>query len=220
MPNSTQHPSLQFESELRDRGFTLIAGLDEVGRGPLAGPVVAAAVILPPELPAEASRLVRDSKQISEQRREEALEFITKTALAVGIGACDAAEIDATGIANATRLAMARALEELDTVPDHLLIDAVKLPSIQIPQRSIIKGDSISSSIAAASIVAKVTRDRLMVGVIENDYPGYGFASHKGYGTRDHIAAINQLGPCAVHRRSFRPISDLFAAGTGGNGSA
>ena len=206
-----QQPSLQFESDLRDRGFSLIAGLDEVGRGTLAGPVVAAAVILPPDLPPEAKGLIRDSKQLSAMRRQEALSLIEKVAVGSGVGACDAGEIDSLGIANATRLAMARALDELDFAPDHLLIDALRLPEIQIPQKSIIKGDSISYSIAAASIVAKVTRDRLMADVFEADFPGYGFAAHKGYGTQEHIAAINALGPCPIHRRSFRPISDILS---------
>ena len=215
MSNGATQPSLKFESDLRDRGFSLIAGLDEVGRGTLAGPVVAAAVMLPTELRPDATRLIRDSKQLSAQARLEAFACITELALDSGIGACDSAEIDSMGIANATRLAMARALEELDAPPDHLLIDALELPALSIPQRSIIKGDSISYSIAAASIVAKVTRDRLMAEVFEASFPGYGFAVHKGYGTREHLAALTELGPCPIHRRSFRPISDILR-GTAG----
>ncbi len=205
-------PDWGFESEAESAGACLVAGIDEVGRGPLAGPVVAAAVILPDSLRGSRKRWLkdlRDSKQVPEDRREYVSERIREIAIAFGIGAASPTEIDAVGIVAATRRAMYRAIECLDPQPDHLLIDALELPGIPLPQTSIIKGDARSRSIAAASIVAKVSRDRLMTDILHPRFPNYGFAGHKGYGSKAHIEAIMQFGPCPAHRKSFAPIRDL-----------
>ena len=156
--------------------------------------------------------LIRDSKQLTPGQRAEAYGHLVEQCLAYGTGACDAAEIDRLGIVAATRLAMSRAIEMLDPQPGHLLIDALDLPACRMPQTAIIKGDAISLSIAAASIIAKVTRDRLMETVFEAQYPGYGFAEHKGYGTAEHLAALWRLGPSPVHRASFAPVRDVLEA--------
>lgn len=195
-------PTDEFERAARLRGYRRIAGIDEVGRGPLAGPVVAAAVILPVR-----SRLVgvNDSKQLSERERERFYVAICEQAVGMGIGWADVAEIDQLNILEATRLAMRRALEQLVPPPDYVLIDAVSLPGVSIPIRPIIKGDALSISIAAASIVAKVTRDRLMVSY-HDTFPEYGFLSHKGYGTAEHLERLAYHGPCSIHRRSFAPV--------------
>ena len=202
-------PTWRYEREILNRGFSAIAGVDEVGRGPLAGPVVAAAVILPKRLRGGWTPLIRDSKQLTPAQRETACSHLHKVALAIGVGAASHDEIDSIGIVGATRRAMARAVESLEPVPDHLLIDAVALPGVAIAQTSIIKGDVKSRSVAAASIVAKVTRDRLMREVFERRYPGYGFADHKGYYTDTHVAALERLGPCPIHRRSFEPVRGM-----------
>jgi ribonuclease HII len=199
-------PTDEFELEARRRGYRLIAGLDEAGRGPLAGPVVAAAVILPTRC-----RLagVDDSKQVSESARVQLYEVIIRRARAVGIGIATEQEIDCLNILEATRLAMHRALASLTPPADCLLIDAVILSNLAIPSRPIIKGDTLSISIAAASIVAKVTRDRMMA-VYHQTYPDYNFLSHKGYGTEEHIQRLAQYGPCAIHRRTFAPVAQLL----------
>ncbi|MFW6174447.1 MAG: ribonuclease HII [Chloroflexota bacterium] len=189
-----------------DRGLTRIAGVDEVGRGPLAGPVLAAAVVLPEALPPDGLELLRDSKQLSAGQRERAAEYIREHAVTCGFALTDAAEIDALGIVPATRQAMKRALSGLVEVPDHVLVDAVHIPDLSVPQESLIKGDSVCRSIAAASIIAKVERDRLMAEQYDGEHPGYGFASHKGYGTARHLAALTRLGPTPIHRRSFAPV--------------
>lgn len=176
-----------------------ICGIDEVGRGPLAGPVVAAAVILPKDVDIY---YLNDSKQLSEKKREALYAEIMEKAIAVGIGFADEAVIDDINILQADYVAMRIAISKLKVVPDILLNDAVTIPEITIPQEPIIKGDAKSVSIAAASIVAKVTRDRFMV-EMDKEYPGYGFASNKGYGSAAHIAAIKEMGPCKIHRRSF-----------------
>jgi ribonuclease HII len=201
-------PTDEFERTARLCGYRRIAGIDEVGRGPLAGPVVAAAVILPVR-----SRLVgvNDSKQLSERERERLYIAICEQAVGTGIGSADVAEIDQLNILEATRLAMRRALEQLVPPPDYVLIDAVSLPGVSIPVRPIIKGDSLSISIAAASIVAKVTRDRLMARY-HDTYPEYGFLSHKGYGTAEHLERLAQHGPCAIHRQSFAPVKLTMSA--------
>lgn len=193
--------------EARSRGYRHIAGLDEAGRGPLAGPVVAAAVLLPRRcrLPG-----LNDSKQIVESDRVRLFAEIVRRATGVGIGAATEAEIDRLNILQASRLAMRRALMALPVRPDFLLLDAVTLSGLSIPQRPIIKGDGLSSSIAAASIVAKVTRDRLMV-EYHRWYPQYNFAEHKGYGTPEHLRLLREHGPCAIHRRSFAPVQHFFA---------
>lgn len=201
-------PTDEFERAARLRGYRRIAGIDEVGRGPLAGPVVAAAVILPVR-----SRLVgvNDSKQLSERERERFYVAICEQAVGMGIGWADVAEIDQLNILEATRLAMRRALEQLVPPPDYVLIDAVSLPGVSIPIRPIIKGDALSISIAAASIVAKVTRDRLMVSY-HDTFPEYGFLSHKGYGTAEHLERLAYHGPCSIHRRSFAPVKLAMSA--------
>jgi ribonuclease HII len=199
-------PTDEFELEARRRGYRLIAGLDEAGRGPLAGPVVAAAVILPTRC-----RLagVDDSKQVSESARVQLYEVIIRRARAVGVGIATEQEIDCLNILEATRLAMRRALASLTPPADCLLIDAVILSNLAIPSRPIIKGDTLSISIAAASIVAKVTRDRMMA-VYHQTYPDYNFLSHKGYGTEEHLQRLAQYGPCAIHRRTFAPVAQLL----------
>lgn len=187
------------ERELHQMGYKMVAGIDEVGRGPLAGPVMAAAVILPPGflLPG-----VNDSKQLSPKLREELACEIKKEAIAYGIGLISPEEIDRVNIGNASLHAMEKAVEQLPVTPEYLLVDAFRLPHVTIPQEGIIKGDEKSISIAAASIVAKVERDRLME-QWHHWYPEYGFDQHKGYGSRAHIAAIGEYGLCPIHRRSF-----------------
>ena len=186
-----------FEHEYE--GYGLIAGIDEVGRGPLAGPVMAGAVILPKDHPI---LYLNDSKKLTEKKREELYEVIMKEAVAVGIGMASEQRIDEINILNATYEAMREAIGKLAPQPNILLNDAVKIPGVSIRQVPIIKGAAKSASIAAASIVAQVTRDRLMA-EYEKIYPGYGFAKNKGYGTAEHIAAIKEMGPCPIHRRSF-----------------
>lgn len=189
-----------FEHAAMEEGFSLICGVDEAGRGPLAGPVCAAAVILPPDLELEG---LNDSKKLSEKRREALYPLICEQALAYGIAFASEQEIDELNILQATFLAMRRAVGQLGQKPDLALVDGNREPDFgDIPVRTIIKGDSRSANIAAASILAKVTRDRFM---LEQDavYPQYGFAVHKGYGTQKHYAALREFGPCPIHRRSF-----------------
>ena len=198
---------MRHERELREAGYRHIAGLDEVGRGSLAGPVVAAAVILP-----ERHRItgLRDSKVLTRLRREALYERILDRAEAVGVGCVEVEVIDRINILQATKLAMTEALRRLTRQPDHLVIDALSLRDVDLPQRPIIDGDAISASIAAASIVAKVTRDRICT-ELDGRYPAYGFARNKGYGTRRHLEALLSEGPCEWHRRSFAPIRMLLA---------
>jgi ribonuclease HII len=209
-----QPPLWEYEARALERGARHIAGIDEAGRGPLAGPVVAAAVILHPADPIAG---VDDSKKLTERRREALFAEIQARALAVGVGIVPPGEIDRINIYQATLRAMAQAVAALSAAgehihPDHLLIDALTLPGMPIPQQGIIKGDAKSASIAAASIVAKVTRDRLMVHY-DGLYPGYGFAGHKGYPTRAHRDAIHRLGPCPIHRKTFRGVADTTPDG-------
>lgn len=200
---------LAYEGQVRQKGFGLIAGLDEAGRGALAGPVVAGAVILPLD-DAEALTILRevnDSKQLTAKQRTHFFGLITEHALAYGVGIVGAEVIDEIGILPATRQAMVTAVAQLNPAPDYLLIDGrlrLKTQS-NIPQQAIIRGDSLSLSIASASIIAKVTRDQLMVD-FDRVYPQYHFAQHKGYGTAMHQQAIAQHGPCPIHRHSFAPI--------------
>jgi ribonuclease HII len=199
-------PTLDFELPLWDNGTKFIAGIDEAGRGPLAGPVSAAAVILPEDRSlCSKLRGVRDSKQMSPADREYWADFLKREAISFGIGFADPGEIDSLGIIRATRLAVQRALEAMQVPPQHLLLDYLQLPDITIPQTPIIKGDARCISIAAASILAKTARDSLMC-EMETCYPGYGFARHKGYATPEHIGALERLGPCPIHRYSFSPI--------------
>ena len=184
------------------KGFRRIAGLDEAGRGPLAGPVVAAAVILPHDVVFPG---LRDSKKLTVLQRERFEEAIRRRALAVGIGVVGPEVIDRINILQATIQAMVHALEELTPAPDYLLIDAVTLPDLQIPQKALIRGDDRSQSIAAASVIAKVTRDRMML-ECDRLFPQYHFRSHKGYGTAEHLEALERFGPCPIHRKSFRRV--------------
>lgn len=195
---------LALERQAMSRGYTRIAGIDEAGRGPLAGPVTAAAVILAP-----GSRMagVDDSKKLSPALRERLFDTITAEALSIGVATVPAELIDRINILQATRLAMKQALESLSPPPDFILIDGITTIDSRIPQKTVKKGDSLSLSIAAASIIAKVTRDRMM---LEYDrlYPGYGFAGHKGYGSASHMAAIRALGPCPIHRLTFGGVRE------------
>ena len=188
-------------------GYSLVAGLDEVGRGPLAGPVLAGLVVFPANPKGRWVRLIRDSKQMTPAQREQALPYIEDSALALSIGASTPQEIDELGIVGATRLAMARALGSVALLPQFLLLDALTLPAVDVPQRAIVRGDSLCLSIAAASIVAKVARDSLMRDE-DAAYPGYGFAQHKGYCTPEHLRNLRRLGPCSIHRYSFAPVKE------------
>ncbi len=195
---------LEFEEMAARRGYQRVAGVDEAGRGPLAGPVVAAAVILRTGTPIDG---VMDSKKLTEARRETLFDSIMEQALAVGVGVSDHQLIDRINILQATLQAMRQAVTNLVLPPDYLLIDGISTIPVTIPQKTIKKGDSASLSIAAASIIAKVTRDRLMV-EYDRQFPGYGFAAHKGYGCASHLEAIAQLGPCAIHRQTFRGVKE------------
>jgi len=207
-----------FELPLWEQGITLVGGCDEVGMAPLAGPVIAAAVIL---RPGTRIKGVNDSKQLTPEERAELEPQIRAEAVAVGIGRAEVSEIDTINIYRAGLLALKRAVIALCPQPQHLLIDARKLDGLPMPQQPIIKGDARSITIGAASIVAKVHRDRLM-SQLDAEYPGYGFADHKGYPTPDHLDALERLGACALHRRSFAPVAkklglipeqqELFAA--------
>lgn len=195
----------EHEMIAREQGFQLIAGIDEAGRGPLAGPVVSAAVILKSNTYIEG---LNDSKKISENKRASLYESISKEAIAIGIGKIDSDEIDHINIYEATKKSMLMAVRSLKTEPEILFIDAMKLHSIY-PERSFIKGDAISVSIAAASIIAKVTRDQIMLDY-DRRYPEYGFKQHMGYGTKAHLDAIRKYGPCPVHRKSFEPVKSMM----------
>ena len=205
-------PNLAEERLLWLQGLELVAGLDEVGRGPLAGPVVAAAVVLPPSSDFRWLFHVRDSKELSPPQREELASYIWRDALAVGVGSVSHTAIDRIGIAEATRQAMLRAIGELRRRPQHLLIDALSLRACSLPQKGIVDGDALCISIASASIVAKVARDRHMRRR-DRRFSGYGFARNKGYATRQHLEALRRLGPCEIHRRSFAPLRYLISAG-------
>lgn len=205
-----QSPTLEEEMALFQQGYSFVAGLDEVGRGCLAGPVVAGAVILPRvENVLELFDGVNDSKQLSAATRERLYDQIMQYALAVGIGIGSVEIIDERNILQATKYAMGLALKQLSPAPTALLLDAIYLPKVPLPQRSIIKGDARCLSIAAASIIAKVTRDRMMV-ELHKEYPVYGFQQHKGYGTPAHLTALREHGATPHHRRSFSPVSELF----------
>jgi ribonuclease HII len=195
-----------YEKKARGDGHLRIAGIDEAGRGPLAGPVVAAAVILPDRFPCAD---VNDSKQLSPIQRDRLYELIYFQAVAVGIGIVDALEIDRINILRASLLAMAMAVSNLDPAPDCLLVDGNFPVPLALPQQTIVKGDALCRSIAAASIVAKVTRDRLM-GRYDQDYPQYGFVGHKGYATHAHREAICRHGCCPIHRRSFKGVKEFL----------
>lgn len=197
---------LRFETELWAQGVTRVAGVDEAGMSPLAGPVAAAAVILPPHF-----RLagVDDSKKLDAKMREALAAKIKEHAIAWAVGLVSPEEIDRVNIYRAGLLAMRRAIEALDPAPETLLIDARKLPDVPLPQKAIVHGDALSFSIAAASIIAKTTRDAIMI-ELDARYPGYGFAKHKGYPVREHYEALERLGACEVHRRSFAPVRKVL----------
>ena len=188
---------LKYEKELYDNGINLIAGVDEVGRGPLIGPVVAAAVILP-----------KNSKKLSEKKRDKFYEIIKRDAISIGIGFMDEKVIDDVNIYEATKLAMKEAINNLDINPEHILIDAMPL-ELSIPTTSIIKGDAKSESIAAASVIAKVTRDKMMYD-LDKEYPMYGFKNHKGYPTKKHIDALKEYGLIDGYRKTYQPIKDMI----------
>jgi len=203
-------PDLNFETNLWNKGISLVAGIDEAGRGALAGPVAVGVVIFPKAETDLMARLsgIRDSKVMQHAEREHWAKEIRALALTWGVGMAEPEEIDRVGIAPATYLAAARALEALEVSPEHLLVDYIKLPNTDLPQTSLVKGDARSLSIAAAAIMAKTTRDALLVD-LEQVYPGYGFSRNKGYATRTHRQAIVEMGPCAAHRRSFAPVSEF-----------
>jgi ribonuclease HII len=201
----TRFPDLRYERKLWRAGAQAVAGVDEAGVGPMAGPVVAAAVIFAPE---NHIKGVHDSKQLTPERREALIERIRDGALAVGVGIAEVEEIDRMNIYWATMRASVRALEAMGRAPDHVLVDGREIPRLAFPQTRIVGGDRKSFCIAAASIVAKVTRDRMMQ-EYEARFPGYGFAQHKGYCTADHMAALERLGPSPIHRRSYAPVRAL-----------
>ena len=190
----------EFDAAVRAEGYPIIAGIDEAGRGPLCGPVCAAAVILPPDLEIAG---INDSKKLTEKKREELFDQITSQAITYGIGFAEVEEIEEINILNATYLAMCRAAGQLSETPALVLVDGNRTPSgLELPSRTVVKGDAKSASIAAASILAKVSRDRLLL-EMDKQYPEYGFAQHKGYGTATHYEALRKYGPCPAHRMSF-----------------
>ena len=199
----TRHPDLRYERKLWRTGIEAVAGVDEAGVGPMAGPVVAAAVVFPPETFIKG---VHDSKQLIAEKREELHDAIRERAVAFAVGIAEVEEIDRLNIYWATMRAIERALTALARTPDHVLVDGRKVPGLAIPQTHIVGGDRKSFCIAAASILAKVTRDRIMT-AYDEQYPGYGFAQHKGYCTADHILTLEHLGPSPIHRRSFSPVA-------------
>lgn len=203
---------MKFERLAVSQGYRWIAGLDEAGRGPLAGPVVAGAVILPDTFGLAG---INDSKQVAPTLRRKLADEIKKQAVSWAVAAVYPPYLDTINIYQATVQAMNMAVNSLNPRPDYLLIDAVKLPDIHIKQQSIIKGDTLSASIAAASILAKVERDNAME-AFDSLYPGYGFARHKGYATREHVQLLMQKGPCPIHRVSFEPVRSLIKGGTYG----
>lgn len=189
-----------FERRAHQRGYKLIAGIDEAGRGPLAGPVVAAAVILSPDYE---NTEIKDSKQLSARKRERLYEIIKQDALSIGLGVAEASIVDAVNVLQATLIAMKEAISNLSITPDYLLIDGTHRIFLSIPQETIVRGDSLSLSVASASIIAKVSRDRIME-IYHRQFPQYNFLKNKGYGTGEHREAIKKYGHCKIHRRSFR----------------
>jgi len=199
---------MAFDDAVRAQGFDRVGGVDEAGRGPLAGPIVAGAVVL-----AGAVDRLNDSKQLKPEEREALFAVLREGRHDIGVGVVDAPQIDRIGIQRANYLAMAQAVAALKDEPDFLLVDGRhEIPGVRAPQRPVVKGDSRSLSIAAASIVAKVTRDRMMA-VLDREYPAYGFGTHKGYATSEHVAAIARCGPCLAHRKSFAPMARPMETG-------
>ena len=199
----TRHPDLRYERKLWRTGIEAVAGVDEAGVGPMAGPVVAAAVVFAPEIYISG---VHDSKQLLAEKRDELHDVIRERAVAFAVGRAEVEEIDRLNIYWATMKAIERALTGLERTPQHVLVDGRKVPGLASPQTHIVGGDRKSFCIAAASILAKVTRDRIMA-AYDEQYPGYGFAQHKGYCTSDHIQTLEHLGPSPIHRRSFSPVA-------------
>jgi len=197
---------LKYEKELYSKGIKLIAGTDEVGRGPLVGPVVAAAVILPPNYTLEG---LNDSKKLTEKKREKYYDILFRDAVSIGLGIVDAKKIDEINILEASRLAMKLAIEDLKTKPEHILSDAMKLDNQDIPYTDIIHGDALSLSIAAASVIAKVTRDRMMY-ELDKKYPQYGFAKHKGYPTKLHLENLKKYGVLDNYRFTYKPVKQIL----------
>ncbi len=193
---------LSYERESFSQGFRHVAGVDEAGRGPIAGPIVAAAVMLWSPLPG-----LNDSKQLTPLQRERLFTLLHREGNAIAVASLDSEFIDRVGIQTANYMVMIQAVSKLDPCPDFLLVDGFDIPGCRFPHRGIIKGDTLSLSIAAASIVAKVVRDRMMI-EFDRRFPQYGFARHKGYATKDHLAALRRYGPCPIHRKSFAPLSD------------
>ena len=202
-------PSFAEEKKLEAQGYQYIAGIDEAGRGSLAGPVVAAAVILPCHIEGPWLNQVKDSKQLSPAKREMLFHHIQEAAISIGVGVAQHEVIDNYGIIKATRLAMKRATGQLSSPPEFLLIDYMHLPEVPLPQKGITHGDCLCFSIACASIIAKVSRDHLMI-ELDGTYPGYGLAQHKGYGTKKHLACLRRLGPASIHRQSFKPVKEMI----------
>ena len=196
---------LTYERGCWDQGYKRIAGLDEAGRGPLAGPVVAAVFLITPEFQLME---LNDSKQLSLKQRENCFQYLTSGQWEYGVGVVEPGEIDRINIYQASRRAMLQALQSLSPAPDYLLVDALVVPDTSIPQSAIIHGDALAVTIAAASVIAKCTRDRMMI-EYDRDFPGYGFAKHKGYPTREHYEALSKLGPSSIHRLSFRLTKKL-----------
>jgi ribonuclease HII len=197
---------LNYEKELYKKGYKLIGGVDEAGRGPLVGPVVAACVILPINYSCPG---LNDSKQLTEKKREKLYDIIMKDAISVGVGVVDNKKIDEINILEASRLAMKLAIDNMDIKPDYVLSDAMKLTNIDIPYQDIIHGDALSLSIAAGSVIAKVTRDRMMY-ELDKKYPEYGFAKHKGYPTKLHMENLKKYGVLDIYRFTYKPVSDLI----------
>ena len=205
MLNKHQLPSFAEEERLQAQGYWLIAGIDEVGCGALAGPVVAAAVILPSQINARWREQIKDSKQLTPAKRELLSRHINEIAISAGIGIAQHDYIDAQGLTKARRLAMKIAIDQLVPPPEYLLIDFLSLPNVPLPQKGIKDGDSLCFSIACASIVGKVARDHLMI-ELDRIHPGYGLAQHKGYGSKEHLLCLSRLGPSPIHRQSFKPV--------------
>ncbi len=202
-------PSFGEEETLQEQGYRYIAGVDEAGRGALAGPVVAAAVILPLNKSLPFIGKVRDSKKLTPLMRERLFHNVYEFAVALGVGISGLDIIDTFGIVAATRQAMKSAIEQLSPPADYVLIDYLRLPEVNLPQKGITHGDDLSYSIACASIIAKVSRDRIMI-ELDEEYSGYGMANHKGYGTKEHVECLWRLGPCPVHRKTFGPVREMM----------